>query len=103
MSRKSLLQINIPSALYSAYNHKRATAAPCRESHQRRTDATTVVPFPASGGVTHGILQWWRDYHCTHCIFCVGISTASVAQWPGFLARYRGPGSIPAATRLSEK
>jgi hypothetical protein len=26
---------------YSAYNHKRATAAKCCESHHRRTDATT--------------------------------------------------------------
>jgi hypothetical protein len=31
---------------YSAYNHKRATAVKCRESHHRRTDATTAVPFP---------------------------------------------------------
>jgi hypothetical protein len=54
--------------LYSAYNHKRAIAAKCRESHQRRTDATTAVPFPDSGGVTHGIFQRWRAYDCTHCI-----------------------------------
>jgi hypothetical protein len=26
--------------IYSAYNHKRTTAAKCRESHHRRTDAT---------------------------------------------------------------
>jgi hypothetical protein len=31
---------------YSAYNHKSATATKCRESHHRRTDATTAVPFP---------------------------------------------------------
>jgi hypothetical protein len=30
--------------LYSAFNHKRATAANCRESHHHRTDAT-AVPF----------------------------------------------------------
>jgi hypothetical protein len=41
----------------SEYNYKRATAAKCRESHHRRTDASTAVPFPDSGGVTHGILQ----------------------------------------------
>jgi hypothetical protein len=39
-------------AYNSAYNHKRATATKCSESHQRRTDATTAVPFPDSGGVT---------------------------------------------------
>jgi hypothetical protein len=55
-------------AKYSAYNHKRATAAKCRESHHRRTDATTAVPFPDRGGVTHGILQRWRTYDCTRCI-----------------------------------
>jgi hypothetical protein len=37
-------------------------------SHQRRTDATTAVLFPESGGVTHGILQRWHAYDCTHCI-----------------------------------
>jgi hypothetical protein len=57
-----------PTAIYSAYNHKRATAAKCPESHHRRTDATTAVPFPDSESVTHGILQWWRAYDCTHCI-----------------------------------
>jgi hypothetical protein len=31
--------------LYSAFNHKRATAAKCRESLHLRTDATTAVPF----------------------------------------------------------
>jgi hypothetical protein len=36
------------TAIYSACNHKRATAAKCRESHHRRTDATTAVPFPDS-------------------------------------------------------
>jgi hypothetical protein len=54
--------------IYSACNHKRATAAKCRESHQRRTDATTAEPFPDSGGVTHGILQRWHAYDCTQCI-----------------------------------
>jgi hypothetical protein len=24
---------------------------------------------PDSGGVTHGILQRWRAYDCTHCIY----------------------------------
>jgi hypothetical protein len=52
------IQLNI----YSAFNHKRATAAKCRESHHLRSDATTAVPFPDSGGVTHGILQRWRAY-----------------------------------------
>jgi hypothetical protein len=31
--------------MYSAFNHKRVTAAKCRESHHLRTDATTAVPF----------------------------------------------------------
>jgi hypothetical protein len=53
--------------IYSVYNQKRATAAKCRESHHHRTDTTTAVPFPDSGGVTHGILQRWRAYDCTHC------------------------------------
>jgi hypothetical protein len=30
---------------YSAVNHKRATAAECRESHHLRADAATAVPF----------------------------------------------------------
>jgi hypothetical protein len=58
--------------IYSAYNHKCATAAKCRESHQRRTDATSAVAFPDSGGVTHGILQRWRAYDCMHCRFAMG-------------------------------
>jgi hypothetical protein len=62
--------------IYSAYNHKRATAAKCRESNQRRTDATTAVPFPESGGVTRGILRRWRAYDCTHCILLLFILTA---------------------------
>jgi hypothetical protein len=28
---------------YSAYNHKRATAAKCRESHHRRMDCTLAI------------------------------------------------------------
>jgi hypothetical protein len=64
--------------IYSAYNHKRATAAKCRESHRHRTDATTAVPFPDSGGVTHGILQRWRAYDCTHCTYTLKNSVASV-------------------------
>jgi hypothetical protein len=51
----------------SADNHNRATAAKFRESHHRRTDATTAVPFPDSESVTHGILQRWRVYDCMHC------------------------------------
>jgi hypothetical protein len=52
--------------LHSAYNHKRASAGKCRESHHRYRGTAQQCPF--CGGVTHGILQRWRAYDCTHSI-----------------------------------
>jgi hypothetical protein len=53
---------------YSAYNHKRATAAKCHESHHRRTDATTAVPFPDSESA---VVSRWCDSRHFAAVACL--------------------------------
>jgi hypothetical protein len=43
---------------YSAYNHKRATAAKCRESHHRRHDCTLAIGERHSSSCIRSAVVW---------------------------------------------
>jgi hypothetical protein len=51
--------------MYSAHNHKRATAAKCRESHHRRHDCTLTIGERHSSSCIRSAVVW-------HTTFCSG-------------------------------
>jgi hypothetical protein len=48
--------------LYSAYNHKRATAAKCRESHHRGTDCTLAIGERHSSSCIRFAVVWLTSF-----------------------------------------
>jgi hypothetical protein len=48
----------VVSLLYSAYNHKRATAAKCRESHYRRHHCTLAIGERHSSSCIRSAVVW---------------------------------------------
>jgi hypothetical protein len=85
--------------LYSAFNHKRATAAKCRESHHLRTDATTAVPFrSAVVGLTAfcsgGALMIERTAEAMGC------KNHVVRRRPNILPKFSGNGRASSSYHL---